>query len=288
MINLCLGVLANSKLDSLKVEESKILNSTDDLNDEDEYKGDLEISCAEFRKFSGDLFYNVFVIFSSNFSDEGENYFFSKFLEVLGESNKIYEQNKDNQEYLLITEVIIFFVRNLVQAMHSENHYKFIIQFVKTVIKSNSLNNEKILHSFILLIKESTNIIPMEKETFLLIIQFLSNLINNTNLSSIACEVLLSISKNITIPNIECFYFCYKIYEEKYDSLTNNSLIELTESLCNLIGIIDKENNLLKQLNNEEVFEYFSLIMKPAIIKIRENCIRMMNNLIEDTNKIKL
>jgi len=288
MINLCLGVLANSKLDSLKVEESKILNSTDDLNDEDEYKGDLEISCAEFRKFSGDLFYNVFVIFSSNFSDEGENYFFSKFMEVLGESNKIYEQNKDNQEYLLITEVVIFFVRNLVQAMHSENHYKFIIQFVKTVIKSNSLNNEKILHSFILLIKESTNIIPMEKETFLLIIQLLSNLINNTNLSSIACEVLLSISKNITLPNIECFYFCYKIYEEKYDSLTYISLVELTESLCNLVGIVDKENNLLKQLNNEEVFEYFSLIMKPAIFKIKENCIRIMNNQIEDSNKIKL
>jgi hypothetical protein len=51
---------------------------------------------------------------------------------------------------------------------------------------------------------------------------------------------------------------------------------------------MDKDNNSLKQLNSEEVFEYFSLIMKPAIVKIKENCIRLMNNQIEDSNKVKL
>ena len=156
--------MENSKLKSLKIEEAKVLNSTDDLNEDEEYTGDLEISIAEFRKYSGDLFYNVFLIFSSNFSIEGENYFFSKFLEILKNAHLFYEQNQKNDEYLLIIEVVIFFVRNLIQAMNSDHHFEFITQFIKTILKSYSLNNEKILHSFILLIKEGTSIIPMDNE----------------------------------------------------------------------------------------------------------------------------
>ena len=44
-----------SKLKCLKIEEAKVQNSTN-LNEDDEYTGDLEISSAEFRKYSGDIF----------------------------------------------------------------------------------------------------------------------------------------------------------------------------------------------------------------------------------------
>ena len=280
--------MENSKLKSLKIEEAKVLNSTDDLNEDEEYTGDLEISIAEFRKYSGDLFYNVFLIFSSNFSIEGENYFLSKFLEILKNAHLFYEQNQKNDEYLLIIEVVIFFVRNLIQAMNSDHHFEFITQFIKTILKSYSLNNEKILHSFILLIKEGTSIIPMDNENFCLIVQFLSNLIKNTNLSAIACEVLLSISKSISMPNVACFEFCYKIYEEKYDSLNVNTLLLFTESLSNLVGIFDKEINKLVLLNDQQVFEFFSLIIKPAIFRIKGNFTTMMNNQGENINNFKL
>jgi hypothetical protein len=261
--------------------------TTDDLNDEEVYIGDMEISSAEFRKYSGDLFYNVFLIFSANFGIEGENYFFSKFLDVLKEANSLNQQNK-NEEYFLIVEVIIFFVRNLILAMNTDHHFTFIIQFMKTIMQGNSLTNEKILHSFILLIKEATNIIPIDMETFSLIIQFLSNLIYNTNLASIACEVLLSISKNLDCPNQECFKFCLKIFEEKQDSLSMESLLQFTESLCNIVAVVNKEIPNVKRLPDQEVFELFALVMKPSIIRIKSTYSQMMSNQFQEINKFNL
>ena len=292
MLNVCVGVLANSKLNSLKIEETKSLNTAQDLNEEDEYTGELEISTAEFRKYSGDLFYNIFLIFSSNFAIEGENYFFSKFLKILEEAQLYNENNNNNstnnEEYLTVIEVIIFFARNLIEAMNSNHHFEFMTQFMKTIIKSNSISNEKILHSFILLLKEGTTIIPKDIENFSLIIQFLTNLIKKSNLSSIACEVLLSISENLTFPNIDCFNFCFTIFEEKYDFLSVNSLLQITESLCNIIGILDKDTNTIIQLKEEQVFELFSLIIKPSINRIKSTYNNIMNHTFEDINIVKL
>lgn len=265
------GVMANSKLETVKFSQSNKINSMEDINNDDVKIEEYEISCSDYRKFSEDVFYNIFLIFSNNFSTDGVKFFFSKFSAILEKANINTDEVLQNEQMLIITEVVMFAVKSLFDALIAIRYDDIITNFILVFLKSKVLVNDRLLHSFLVFLDQGSSFVAENDECVDLSIRLLSNLIKIRKLDIICCEVFLSLTDFLKKSYTNYFQICFPIFEERFDNLNKDSLVFFANALCNLVTYKDKKKKASLSIPEEEVIKYNSLILEVARNKISSN-----------------
>ena len=279
--------MVKSKLKNLEYSNDKVFYSIDDIQDEEDiYNDEIEISIFEFRKCCGELYYNIFLIFAVNFDEEGQKYFFewlSKFFETLNIQNDSILMNKND---LLLVEAIIHLVKSIIEA-HCGLPSNNLLNFIKFMINSKVLHSEKILESFLLLIHKAITYIGVEIETFQAVVNLMNQIIDVKTLEPVGCFILMSLADCLQVP-CQNFDVCLNIFNNKYQTVSAASLINLTEALCSMVGKKDNDDNILVNSQNQ-VSEFYKLLLSTVISKIKDAySLMFINNCQVDLDQIKL
>jgi len=199
---------------------------------------------------------------------------------------------------MITFEAIMNMIMNLSESCDDNEIHSFIYFVIEIVINTSILNNEKILQTFIVFIDTICPTLTNEKNLIEKIIELLVNVIKNIpRLESVACKVLMEVSDYVKYPLEDSFKVVYNLYNDKYDSLqyeylSKNSVLQLTEALCHIIGVKkDRQENEIVKYSWEEMVNYFSLIIENPIIRLKqiESYIEKISNLdLKDIDKIKL
>lgn len=308
LIKICESVMLNSKLkkfvtlnfqnlkkDILFIEDiSSLQTPSDEFNDDDyDTQG---ISVIDYRKNAEDIFYNIFLIFSYNFHEPGAEFFFNWINKILTDIDINSESIISDNNRLLVVEVVLLVMKSVLDSFEvTEISPKYIINFCGLLLNSKILQNENFVISFILFLDQASPFIAKDTNLFLSLVQFLLNISKIKILESVATYVLLEISDFLKFPHVESFSIIYKLYSENYDLFSPQSLINVCDTLSNVVGILDKDNNNLIGSTNEELISYFSAILQPAterIHKTYEYLIALINGNISefdvDQNKLKI
>ena len=304
IINNCLFKIITKKQDiNLSEEYITIQNIDKNNNINKEKKEDTldeinEITIDDYRTAAEEAFKDIFEIFAGNYGKDGINYFFTQITKDIiplleKPINDITEQN------ILLVEVVIYIIKSISDSFEDLRLDKTPLnQFVLILLRSQMVLNNFILVNFLLLIDEANTIFDYNKSFFSELILFLLNQISfkmnnefdtsgeiNKLISFILNHVCDSYEGNF-IPEVwEKLYQVYIHYYDKYNSFTLNNI---TEALCSLLIIEEKEN--INLLSNDNIINYFKKIIEAPvirIIKIEEIIINKNNEINGDKEKEK-
>ncbi len=278
-LNIKYDLIYNNNLLSLDLEHtnsSNLLNSNNNLiPNENEIESDLnEISVVDYRNSAEDVFVNIFLILLMNFKDEGAKFFFEKIFNILKNIN-IYDNNiLNDKNKLLISETSIFVMRCITECFEYSNNIDSIINdFINYILNSQLINNESLTVNFLLFLDKASKNIPKFKDTYEKTIDFILKISHNISIEKISTYIIDSICIFSIESNKNVFEKIYKNYNENYDNYSNSECVSnLSNALINCLCINQlKEQN--KNINYEEIKNYYFLILKTAserIIKIGE------------------
>ncbi len=281
--------MVNSKLETVNFPMTNKIHTMEEIYNDDVKIDDYEISCSDYRKFSEDVFYNVFLIFSNNFGNDGVKYFFSKFTSILEKANINSDEVLRNEQMLIIAEVVMFAIKSLFDALIAIRYDDLITSLILVFLKSKVLANDRLLHSFLMFLDQGSSFVAENDECVQLSIQLLSNLIKIRKLDIICCEVLLSLTDFLKKSYTDYFLICFPLFEERFDSFNKDSLVYFTNALCNLVTYKDKKKKSSLSLPVEEVIKYNLLILEFArgkILSNYENYLAKNVNLTTENQKI--
>ena len=251
-------------------------NNTNKEKEEDILDEINEITIDDYRIAAEEAFNDIFEIFAINYDKDGVNYFFTQItkdiiplLEKL--INDITEQN------ILFVEVVIYIIKCISNSFEKLKLDKTPLnQFVLILIRSQIILNNFILVNFLLLKDEANTIFDYNKSFFSELILFLLNQIsfkmNNEFDSSGEINKLISFILNHVCESYEGTFIpevwdkLYQVYNHYYDKYNSFTLNNITEALCSLLTIEEKEN--VNLLSNDIIINYFKKILEAPVIRI--------------------
>ena len=269
-------------------------NNSNKEKEEDSLDEINEITIDDYRIAAEEAFNDIFEIFAINYDKDGVNYFFTQvtkdIIPLLEKPiNDITEQN------ILFVEVVIYIIKCISNSFEELKLDKTPLnQFVLILIRSQIILNNFILVNFLLLIDEANSIFDYNKSFFSELILFLLNQISfkmnnefdtsgeiNKLISFILNHVCESYEGNF-IPEVwDKLFQVYIHYYDKYNSFTLNNI---TEALCSLLNIEEKEN--INSLSNDTTINYFKKIIEAPVIRIIKIA-EIINNKITEINDNK-
>ena len=291
LLKICQNIITNctyKKIENqeilLKDENIHIKHNNNDKNSDinnKEDKEDLllgeeidEIPIFEYRANAEDTFFNIFLIFATNFLSEGINYYFETITyPIIPLLSKNISDISISQ--ILSLESILYSIKSIINSFETLVADKSpLIQFIFLLMKSNIVKHDFIYSNFLLLLEEASTFFDYNKKIYEEIITFLLENIdskiyekNNEALIQLSTAVLLSILEscgNFYDINIwEKMYFIYKNY---YNIFTEVSLYNMTESICSFL-IIENENN--EEIQNIKILNNFKKIIEIPLINIK-------------------
>ena len=283
-------------LDGLKI----VLNQNDinnnNNNNEDIEENDFEnneISVDDYRNFCEDCFFDIFNIFAEIFKENGVNYFLDN---ITKEFIEIVNKNDFNEKNILYLESVIFCVRSTIEVFESLKLNKIqLIQFSLFIIKSQMIKNNFLLINFLLFLERCSIYLSENEENYIEIVNFLLKILRNTEINNDLRQLVNIILNGLTescllfIPQI--FEKIFNIYVNNFDIFDISNISCLVECLCNSVTITVENNgkDLIKELNNDQLFQYYNNILEIPVSKIKnfyENS-KNNNNLNLKDEKIK-
>ena len=229
-----------------------------------------EIPTNEYRSNAEDSFFNIFLIFASNFLSEGINYYFKIITNpIIPFLSK--EISEINIEQILFVESIIFSIKSIVNSFETLIADKTpLMKFILLLIKSKIVTHDFIYSNFLLLLEEASTFFDCEQNIYEEIIIFILtninsriNLKNKEMLIQLSTAVLLSIcsscENNYFNNNIwEKMFFIYKNY---YNAFNEISLYNITESICSSL--------ITKGIDKINLINYYKQIIEIPLINIK-------------------
>ena len=286
LLKICENIITNctyKKIENqeilLKDENIHIKHNNNDKNYDINNKEDLlleeeidEIPIYEYRANAEDTFFNIFLIFATNFLSEGINYYFETItypiMPLLSKNISAISISE-----ILTLESILYSIKSIINSFETLVADKSpLIQFIFLLMKSNIVRHDFIYSNFLLLLEEASTFFDYNKNIYEEIIIFLLENIdskinekNNEALIQLSTAVLLSILEscgNFYDINIwEKMYFIYKNY---YNIFNEVSLYNMTESICSFL-IAENENN--SEIQN--ILNNFKKIIEIPLINIK-------------------
>ena len=258
--------------------DENIIKDNNNSNDKDDYSLEEkidEIPINEYRAYAEDTFFNIFLIFATNFLNEGANYFFETI------TNPIIPLLSKNVSDISITQIlsiesIIYSIKSIINSFDTLIVDKApLIHFISLIIKSNVIKYDFIYVNFLLLIEEASTFFDYNKNIYEEIINFIIDNINiriNDNnketLVQLSTAVLLSICetcRNFYDKNLwEKMFLAYNNY---YNLYTEISLYNMTESICSFLISQDEEEDII--INNIDLINCFNKIIEIPLIYIK-------------------
>jgi hypothetical protein len=285
-----------SKKENLTIEDLEVIQegSNINLNDQDEDE-DGGVSINDYRKSSEDIFYNIFLIFTYNFGDNGAQFFFNWINNIINGLNINEESIAQDENRLLVIEIIFLVIRSILDTIDvNESNNQFIINFTSVILNSKILLNDLMIIKFLWFLDQACSCLGKDQNLIPSLTNFLLNISKNKLLECTATYILLEISDFIKIPHPDCFRVIFEFYQSNYDNLTPLTVNYLSDALCNFIGVLDREMKVLVNISDDEVINYYNFILQTAterILKTFEffsNMIAQDPNLSGDYSKIKL
>ncbi len=149
LIKICESVMKNSRLkslkldmnsftkkDSLEIQDLEALQESENPSDEFDDNED-NMSVQEYRKGAEDYFYNIFLIFTHNFTEEGADYFFRWLMGILNGLNLNEDSIASDENRLLIIDVILLVVKSILDSFDVTGiSDKYILNFCTHLITS--------------------------------------------------------------------------------------------------------------------------------------------------------
>jgi hypothetical protein len=281
--------------DHINIEDISSLTHPDNMGsgvDKEELEA-FNITLKDYRTGAEDLFYNIFLIFTHNFHEDGATYFFERIGTILKELNiEMGSNTQITEEKLIIVEVVMLTVKSILDTFEvTQLSPKFILNFCLSILNSQAIENEKIVLSFIIFLEQAAAYVNGDLTLLFKVFEFLLRiLLNVKNLEKMSAMVLLTVSDFFKVPNIECFNVVNEIYQTNFDTFQNETISNLSEILCNSIAVYSNEEKKLVQTNEETIITYFKMVLKPAAERIRKVFELLSNHQIsvEGENLIKV
>lgn len=284
LIKICENVMSNCKLTDIYIANlaaGKNINNVDDIEifDASEFiygnvniDMDNDMQISEYRKQAEEIFYDIFMVFLTNFEEEGVTYFFMFLYNILDQAQI---NNISGLEYnhpkIYIVEVVLHVINSTINCFEvSENYSKFLIEFTEKIINSQVIQSEKLTCPFLKFMDVVCPYIHKKEKLYIQSIEIFTQILKVKQFENIASLILLQISEFADTPNQEHFNYLYNIFLTNYDNFTNYALGNFVELLANTIGIKDRDlddNNdstSLKVYSVAQVSEFFKVICAPA------------------------
>ena len=281
-------------LDGLKIvlNQNDMNNNNNEEIEESDFENN-EISVDNYRNFCEDCFFDIFNIFAHIFKENGVNYFLEN---ITKEFIEIVNKNDFNEKNILYLESVIFCVRSTIEVFESLKLNKIqLIQFSLFIIKSQMIKNNFLLINFLLFLERCSIYLSENEENYVEFVNFLLKLLKKTEINNDLRQLVNIILNGLTescllfIPQI--FEKIFNIYENNFENFDILNITTLVECLCNSVTITVDNNgkNLIKDLNNDKLFQYYNIILGIPVSKIKnfyENS-KNNNNLNLKDEKIK-
>jgi hypothetical protein len=265
--------------------------STEDSNEDQ--LDPHEISISDYRKGSEDIFYNIYLIFIQNFGEPGAVFFFQCFSKILIEANINDDSIINDESKLIVVETVMLVIKSVVDCFEmSDVSCKPILDFTNCILNSKLIYNEKMVVNFLLFLDQASPYIGKDELLYKNTIEFLLNISKSKALEKICTLIILEITDFVKIVNLDVFQMLYNFYIQYYDSIQFNSVSNLSEALCNTVGIQDADKKIMIGLSTQELLPYYLAIIKPASERIQRTYQYISNlgniSINEDYTKIKL
>ena len=260
--NICINHDKNEEDENYNIKEEKFLSGEEEID---------EIPTNEYRANAEDSFFNIFLIFATNFLSDGINYYFKiitkPIIPLLSQ-----EISLINTEQILSLESIIFSIKSIINAFETLIADKTpLMQFILLLIKSNIVSHDFIYSNVLLLLEEASMFFNDEQNIYEEIIIFiLSNINNKINLKN--KEMLIQLSSAVLLSicsSCENNYFNNNIWEKMlfiynnyYNIFNELALYNITESICSSLTTKEKE-----EIN---LINYYNKIIEMPLINIKK------------------
>ncbi len=270
-------------LDGLKIvlNQNDMNNNNNEEIEENDFENN-EISVDNYRNFCEDCFFDIFNIFAQIFKENGVNYFLEN---ITKDFIEIVNKNDFNEKNILYLESVIFCIRSTIEVFESLKLNKIhLIQFSLFIIKSQMIKNNFLLINFLLFLERCSIYLSENEENYLEIVNFLLKLLKKTEINNDLRQLVNIILNGLTescllfIPQI--FEKIFNIYENNFENFDILNITTLVECLCNSVTITVDNNgkNLIKELNNDKLFQYYNIILEIPISKIKNFYENSKNN----------
>ena len=270
-------------LDGLKIvlNQNDMNNNNNEEIEESEFENN-EISVDNYRNFCEDCFFDIFNIFAQIFKENGVNYFLEN---ITKDFIEIVNKNDFNEKNILYLESVIFCIRSTIEVFESLKLNKIhLIQFSLFIIKSQMIKNNFLLINFLLFLERCSIYLSENEENYVEFVNFLLKLLKKTEINNDLRQLVNIILNGLTescllfIPQI--FEKIFNIYENNFENFDILNITTLVECLCNSVTITVDNNgkNLIKELNNDKLFQYYNIILEIPISKIKNFYENSKNN----------
>ena len=248
-------------LDGLKIvlNQNDMNNNNNEEIEENDFENN-EISVDNYRNFCEDCFFDIFNIFAQIFKENGVNYFLEN---ITKDFIEIVNKNDFNEKNILYLESVIFCIRSTIEVFESLKLNKIhLIQFSLFIIKSQMIKNNFLLINFLLFLERCSIYLSENEENYLEIVNFLRQLVN---------IILNGLTESCLLFIPQIFEKIFNIYENNFENFDILNITTLVECLCNSVTITVDNNgkNLIKELNNDKLFQYYNIILEIPISKIK-------------------
>ena len=270
-------------LDGLKIvlNQNDMNNNNNEEIEENDFENN-EISVDNYRNFCEDCFFDIFNIFAQIFKENGVNYFLEN---ITKDFIEIVNKNDFNEKNILYLESVIFCIRSTIEVFESLKLNKIhLIQFSLFIIKSQMIKNNFLLINFLLFLERCSIYLSENEENYVEFVNFLLKLLKKTEINNDLRQLVNIILNGLTescllfIPQI--FEKIFNIYENNFENFDILNITTLVECLCNSVTITVDNNgkNLIKELNNDKLFQYYNIILEIPISKIKNFYENSKNN----------
>jgi len=297
LIKICECIMTNCKVSDIYIPalaQGKLLNNIDDIevsdpNDENNFSNE-DILIAEYRKQAEEIFYDLFMIFLSNFEEEGVEYFF-KFLNGILDASNINElqSSHSNNDKFFVIEVILLLINSIMTCFEVADSYsKFLVDFARKVIGSQIVQSEKLICPFLKFVDSACPYIHRDEILYNQTVKLFTEILKLKQFENLASLILLQITEFSKIPSKEIFDFLYNIYINQYDNFTNFTLGNFVEILANSIGVKDNlydkivKNDISERFvkyTSKEIFDHLKFVLAPATERIEKYFIVLAESL---------
>ena len=291
LIKICESIMFNCKLTTFYIpslSQGKVLN---DLNDiEMCYPNDAlnnnfdnnELSISEYRKQAEEIFYDLFMVFLTNFQEEGVSYFFAFLYAVLDNSDiGNLQALASTDQKVFVIEVVLLLVNSIISCFEVADTYaKFLIDFASKIIGSHAAINEKLLCPFLKFMDAASPYIHKNLTLYSESVHMLTGMLKIKQIENVVGIILVQITEFSKLPSKVNFEFLYNIFIEEYDNLSSNTLGNLVESLANSIAVKENHYNLEERSSYAlEISGYFKLVLGAAAQRAEKAFLVLKDNL---------
>jgi len=313
LIKICENIMSNCKLSDISIpilSQGKLLTNIDDieicdpLEDNNNIDTGNDISISEYRKQVEEIFYDIFMVFLSNFEEEGVSYFFIFLFNIL-ENSQINNLTAlpNNDQKIFVIEVVLLVVNSIISCFEvTDNYAKYLVEFTKKIVNSQIIQNNKLICPFLKFLDAACPYIYKDEILYNTSVQILMEVLKIKQYENVAGLILLQITEFSKTPSKKNFDYLYSLYIDQYDLFTNYTLGNFVEILANTVGVKEKEldnyenlnygNNINNQSNNKneeierfvkysskEISDNLKSILIPAIERIEKTFMILMENL---------